>query len=178
MGQLPHQHIRLPMIAWSQVRPRPEQRHAPTTRDIDCPFCGTLLRVPVRAINTRCTGCQKHLRLEDVVVRGDSPLTRITTCGNILIEPNARFSGLLQAFSVVVAGRVMGTIIGTRSVEITATGKVAGTIATRDLRSHSQALVDGEINILKEDGSVTTSSTGPDHQPPAARAAPSSPVNP
>ena len=77
MGQLPHQHIRLPMIAWSQVRPRPEQRHAPTTRDIDCPFCGTLLRVPVRAINTRCTGCQKHLRLEDVVVRGDSPLQKV-----------------------------------------------------------------------------------------------------
>ncbi len=66
----------------------------------------------------------------------------------------------MQAYSVVVAGRVMGTIIGTHSVEITATGKVAGTIATRDLRSHEQAIVDGEINILHEDGSVTTTAAG------------------
>jgi cytoskeletal protein CcmA (bactofilin family) len=170
MGLFPRQHIRLPMMNWAQVTPRPEARQAPTTRDLDCPFCGQALRVPVRAINTRCTECHKHLRLEDVVVRGDSPLTRISTCGTILIEPNARFSGVLQAVSVVVAGRVMGTIIGTRSVEVTATGKVAGTIATRDLKTDQSALIDGEVNLLNADGSVTRLATGEDHQPasPAA----------
>lgn len=157
------------MMNWSQVTPRPEQRQAPTTRDLDCPFCGQELRVPVRAINTRCTECHKHLRLEDVVVRGDSPLTRITTCGTILVEPNARFSGALQAANVVVAGRVMGTIIGTRSVEIMATGKVAGTIATRSLVSDDRALIDGQVNILNADGTITTMTTGQDHQPPKYR---------
>jgi cytoskeletal protein CcmA (bactofilin family) len=166
MAILPRQLLRLPMMNWSQITPRPEARHAATTRDIDCPFCGQSFRVPLRAINTRCTACHKHLRLEDVVVRGDSPLTRISTCGTILIEPNARFSGVLQAAQVVVAGRVMGTIIGTRKVEVTSTGKIAGTIATRDLKADNQALIDGQINLLNPDGSVTTLATGADHQPP------------
>lgn len=159
MSLFSRQHIRLPMMNWAQVTPRPEARQAPTTRDLDCPFCGQELRVPVRAINTRCTACNKHLRLEDVVVRSDSPLTRISTCGAILIEPNARFSGVLQAATVVVAGRVLGTIIGTRFVEVTATGKVAGTIATRDLKADELAIIDGEINLLNADGSVTTTSS-------------------
>lgn len=162
-------HVRLPMMNWSQVTPRPEARQAPTTREMDCPFCGHTLRVPIRAINTRCTRCTRHLRLEDVVVRGDSPLTRIVTCGMILVEPSARFSGTLQATQVVVAGRVMGTIIGTQKVEIAASGKVAGTIATRDLACDPRALIDGQINILNADGTVTTLATGDDHQPPKYR---------
>ncbi len=163
------QHVRLPMMNWSQVIPRPESRNAPTTRDIDCPYCGETLRVPLRAINTRCTSCHKHLRLEDVVIRGDSPLTRVTTCGMILVEPCARFSGALQGAEVVIAGRVMGTVIGTRHVEVTATGKVAGTIATRELVADDGALIDGEINILNADSSITTLTTGADHAPPKYR---------
>jgi len=160
------QHVRLPMMNWSDVTRRPEQREAPTTRELDCPYCGQGLRVPVRALNTRCTQCHQHLRLEDIVLRGDSPLTRITTCGSILVEPNARFSGSLQASSIVVAGRVMGTLIATRSVEITATGKVAGTIATRELKAHDQSLIDGQINLLQPDGTITTHTTTPEHHAP------------
>jgi cytoskeletal protein CcmA (bactofilin family) len=160
------QHLRLPIVNWGSVAQRPEAREAATTRHIDCPFCGQQLRVPVRAINTRCTDCHKHLRLEDVVVRGDTPLTRIATCGTILIEPNARFNGALQASTIIIAGRVMGTIIGTQAVEITSTGKVAGTIATRHLRADQTAVVDGQVNILNPDGTVTTTNTTPDHHTP------------
>ena len=152
--------LRLPMMEWNRVVRRPEQRQASTTRGMDCPFCGESLRVAVRAINTRCTACQKHLRLEDVVIHGDSPLTRVSTCGSILVEPNARFAGVLQATSIVVAGRVMGTVLGTRSVEVTATGKVAGTIATRELRASPQAVIDGEVAILHADGTVTRQAAG------------------
>ena len=162
----PRSHVRLPMMNWAKVVQRPEAREAPTTRPIDCPFCGEGLRVPTRAINTRCTNCHKHLRLEDVVVRGDSPLTRISTCGSILIEPNARFSGALQASTIVIAGRVMGTVIGTQSVEVTGTGKVAGTIATRHLQASDKSLIDGQINLLNPDGTITTLATGDDHHPP------------
>src|SRR5690349_5655889 len=77
MSIFSRQHLRLPLVHWNQVVPRPEARQAPTTRDIDCPHCGGTLRVAIRAINTRCTSCHKHLRLEDVVLRGDSPLTRV-----------------------------------------------------------------------------------------------------
>src|ERR1700710_691369 len=108
------QHVRLPLINWSNVVQRPEARQAATTRDIDCPHCGESLRVAIRAINTRCTECYKHLRLEDVVIRGDSPLTRIVTCGSILVEPSARFSGILQGRELGIAGRGMGTVSGTR----------------------------------------------------------------
>ena len=163
------QHVRLPLINWNKVVQRPEAREAPTTREIDCPQCGEGLRVAIRAINTRCTSCHQHLRLEDVVIRGDSPLTRVVTCGTILIEPSAKFLGVLQGSEIVVAGRVMGTLIGTRRVEVTSTGKVAGTIATRDLVAHSQGLIDGEIHILNVDGSVTRMTTGADHAPPKYR---------
>jgi len=159
------QHVRLPIVNWTTVVQRPEARQAPTTRDIDCPHCGEPLRVAIRAINTRCTACHKHLLLEDVVVRGDSVRTRIVTCGSILIEPSARFSGVLQGSEVVIAGRVMGTVIGTRKIEVTATGKVAGTLATRDLVAHDASLIDGQINILNPDNTISTSTTGPDHHP-------------
>lgn len=151
--------IRLPLVNWNQVAPRPEARQAPSTREMDCPFCGEMLRVPARAINTRCTSCQRHLQLEDVVVRGDCVKNRIATCGSILVEPSARFSGILQGTDVVIAGRVMGTVIGTRQVEITATGKVAGTIATRALKSHPEAVIDGEIHILHADNSISTTAS-------------------
>ncbi len=163
------QHVRLPLINWNQVVQRPEARSAPTTRDIDCPHCGESLRVAIRAINTRCTGCYKHLRLEDIVIRGDSPLTHIVTCGSILVEPSARFSGILQGSELVIAGRVLGTLIGTRRVEVTGTGKVAGTVATRELVVAPESLVDGEIHILNADGSISTMATGPDHAPPKYR---------
>jgi cytoskeletal protein CcmA (bactofilin family) len=160
------QHVRLPLIDWNRVVQRPESRNAPTTREIDCPHCGGSLRVAIRALNTRCTECAKHLRLEDIVIRGDSPLTRVVTCGSILVEPSARFSGMLQGSELVIAGRVMGTLIGTRRVEVTATGKIAGTVATRDLVVSPQSVVDGEIHILNKDGSITTMATGADHAPP------------
>ncbi len=156
MSLIPRQHLRLPMMNWANVTQRPESRSAPTTRDLDCPFCGQELRVPYRAINTRCTNCHKHLRLEDVVVKGDSPLTRISTCGTIVIEPSGRFAGVLQASHVVVAGRVMGTVIGTRVIEVTNTGKIAGTVATRDLIASESCIIEGEINLLQEDGSIKT----------------------
>ncbi len=116
--------------------------------------------VAIRAINTRCTDCHKHLRLEDIVIRGDSPLTHIVTCGSILVEPSGRFSGVLQGSEVVIAGRVMGTLIGTQRVEVTNTGKVAGTVATRKLVVDSQGLVDGEVHILNADGTITTEGVG------------------
>jgi hypothetical protein len=157
------QHVRLPLVNWNQVVQRPEARQAPSTRDIDCPHCGEPLRVAIRAINTRCTACHKHLLLEDIVVRGEYARHRIVTCGSILIEPSARFSGILQGSEVTVAGRVMGTVIGTQRVEVTATGKVAGTIATRNLVTHDAALIDGQVNILHADNSISTHTTTPDH---------------
>ena len=159
MGMFAKQHIRLPMGLWSSVTPRPEQRGASTTRAIECPFCGQALRVPNRALNTRCTACRQHLRLEDIVVAGNWPVTRLSTCGSILIEPNGRFSGVMQAANIVIAGRVMGTVIGTRCIEITSTGKVAGTLATRELKADPRALIDGEINLLHSDGTVTRTNT-------------------
>ena len=125
-------------------------------RTVSCPYCGAS-RVPARAINTRCSGCLKHLLLEDVVIRGDCVRNHIVTGGTILVEPSARFAGTLQGSEVVIAGRVMGTVIGTQRVEITATGKVAGTIATRRCKAHVSALIDGQINILNPDNTVSTS---------------------
>ena len=157
------QHVRLPIVNWSQVVQRPESRQAPTTRDIDCPHCGEPLRVAIRAINTRCTACHRHLRLEDVVIRGESPLTRVVTCGSILIEPSAKFQGTLQGSEIVIAGLVLGTVIGTQRVEVTSTGKVAGTVATRHLQVHDAALIDGQINILNADNTISTHMTTADH---------------
>ena len=68
---------------------------------------------------------------------------------------------MLQGSEVVIAGRVMGTVIGTRKIEVTATGKVAGTLATRDLITHDASLIDGQINILNPDNTISTTSTGP-----------------
>jgi hypothetical protein len=152
-------YARLPFHDANRFAPRPETRHATTLRTISCPHCGETLRVALRALNTRCTACMKHLLLEDVVVRGDSVRTSIITCGTILIEPSARFSGVLQGSEIVIAGRVMGTVIGTERVQVTSTGKVAGSIATRTLAADPHALIDGEVSILNADNTVSISAT-------------------
>jgi cytoskeletal protein CcmA (bactofilin family) len=63
----------------------------------------------------------------------------------------------------------MGTIIGTQRVEVTATGKVAGTIATRHLATDDRALIDGQINILNADGTISSMATGADREMPRYR---------
>ena len=69
---------RLPLMESDRATAWPG-RAAPATRVVACPHCGDGVRVAVRAINTRCTGCMKHLMLEDVVVRGDSVRSQIIT---------------------------------------------------------------------------------------------------
>ena len=71
-----------------------------------------------------------------------------------------RFPGTLQGSEIVIAGRVMGTVIGTRHVSVTSTGKVAGTIATRHLAADDHSLIDGEIHILNEDGTISPDGGG------------------
>jgi cytoskeletal protein CcmA (bactofilin family) len=124
-------------------------------REMDCPYCGQRVRAGARAMGARCMACQRNLVLDDVVVRGESVRSQIITCGTILVEPAARFFGVLQGSEVVIAGRVMGTVIGTQRVEVTATGKVAGSIATRQLHAHDSALIDGEVAILHADRTVS-----------------------
>ncbi len=148
-------HPRLPIIPWGDVRRRPEDRGSAGVMEMDCPLCGQALKVPGRAINTRCTQCHKHLFLENVIVADLHGRTRINTCGTVAIEPTGRFSGELQASSVVIAGRVMGSVVATASVTISRTGKFAGVIATRELQIAPDAIFQGEAFVLHEDGSFT-----------------------
>lgn len=148
-------HPRLPMIPWGDVRRRPEDRGSSSVMEIDCPLCGQSLKVPARAINTRCTHCHKHLYLENIVIADLSGRTRINTCGDVVIEAAGRFSGELQATSVHISGRMLGSLVATRSVTITRSGKFAGVIATRELQIAPDAVFQGEAFVLHEDGTVT-----------------------
>ncbi len=143
------------MIPWGDVRRRPEDRGSNSVMEIHCPLCGQVLKVPSRAINTRCTHCHKHLYLENIVIADLSARTRINTCGDVVIESTGRFSGELQANTVHLSGRMLGSMVATDSVTITRTGKFAGVIATRELQIAPDAIFQGEAFVLHEDGSVT-----------------------
>ena len=161
------QPVRLPLMHWNQVVPRPEAGGMPRDAGYRLPALRGVAAGPDPGDQYAVHGrCHKHLLLEDIVVRGDLRCSgTLLPAGRYWIEPSARFSGTLQGAEVVRRRRVMGTVIGTQRVEVTATGKVAGIIATRNFqaRNGSGEAIDGQINILNADNTISTHATTADH---------------
>ncbi len=62
------------------------------TRAIRCYLCGYRFTVSARAMSTTCPGCNKAIKIEDMVVKTYLPVVDLQTCGRIKITKRGRIA--------------------------------------------------------------------------------------
>ncbi len=65
---------------------------AVSTRAVRCYLCGYRFTVSLRAMSTTCPGCNKAIKIEDMVVKTYVPVVDLQTCGRIRITKRGRIA--------------------------------------------------------------------------------------
>jgi len=149
--------VSLPLHKFTTVTTRtreqiqPNAPPAPAPRDVPercCVYCGHALYAPRRALIIRCPKCFTQIHVKDVLIENDLDAPRTITAGKIIVGPEARVRGDLIACHIVIAGRVLGEVLASHSCRVTATGKVAGRILSRQLAIAPGAIVEGQVELV------------------------------
>lgn len=96
--------------------------------------------------NVKLTGTLKDAN--DITIFGHVE-GEVISDKNVMLEENASVKGPITAQIITVSGSVNGSINAETKLEITPTGKVTGSIATRDLIIKSGAQFDGKSAMIK-----------------------------
>ncbi len=59
-------------------------------RKIRCYLCGRGLEVSTKTMSTTCPGCNRAIKIEDVLVKSYVPVNELQTCGRIKITKRGR----------------------------------------------------------------------------------------
>ena len=59
-------------------------------REVRCYLCGHRFEVSARTMSTTCPGCNRPIKVEDVVVKTYLPVNDLQTCGKIKIARKGR----------------------------------------------------------------------------------------
>jgi len=99
-----------------------------TLRAIQCYHCRSAFEVSARAMTVSCPACHKKLLVEDVVIKDAQSVTKLQTCGRILIEKNGRvMAQLVEAHQgIEVQGVIEAKVLSGRPVIIGAKAQWKG----------------------------------------------------
>lgn len=61
-----------------------------TKKTIRCYLCGREQNVSTRTMSTTCPGCNKAIKVEDVIIKSYMPVNDVQTCGKIKITKRGR----------------------------------------------------------------------------------------
>ncbi len=118
-------------------------------REIRCYLCGYRLTVSMRAMSTTCPGCNKAIKIEDVIVKTYIPVIDLQTCGRIKITKRGRVAARrIQSGDGITCDGVMegaietdgdvdlgpkaswkGTTLLSRSIKIAAGARLIGVVS-------------------------------------------------
>ena len=84
-----------------------------TLREVQCYHCGAQFEISARAMTVSCPKCYKKLLVEDVVVKTAQGVTKLQTCGRIIIEKSGRVTAkLVEAHQgIEVHGIIEGKVL-------------------------------------------------------------------
>lgn len=84
-----------------------------TLRAVQCYHCGAHFEISARAMTVSCPKCYKKLLVEDVVVKTAQGVTKLQTCGKIIIERKGRVKAtLVEAHQgIEVHGIIEGKVL-------------------------------------------------------------------
>jgi cytoskeletal protein CcmA (bactofilin family) len=88
--------------------------------------------------------------IKDLTLTGELQQDRILTAGRITVAAEARFQGELVACNVEIAGMVLGNILASHTCRLRPTAKVAGNILCRHLIIDPGALLEGQVELVRE----------------------------
>jgi hypothetical protein len=119
------------------------------TRTIECYLCGRRQDVSVKALSTNCPGCNKAIRIEDLVVNTYTPVNDLETCGRIVVTKKGRVAAkrIRAGDGIECEGTLHGAVETPGDVTLGAKAEWKG--AT--LRSRRLVVTDG----VKLEGRIT-----------------------
>lgn len=114
---------------------------AAATRTVRCYICGHRLRVSLRTLSTACPGCNKAIKVEDVVVKSYTPVFDLQTCGKIRITKRGRVAAkrIHSGDGIVCEGVMEGNVETDGQVKMGPKASWKG----ESLLSRSLAIADG-----------------------------------
>jgi cytoskeletal protein CcmA (bactofilin family) len=68
--------------------------------------------------------------------------------GPVTLAEGGRWTGVLRAADVIVAGRVDGDVVAAGRVEISGTAEISGSITGNSIAVAEGAIIEGEINVV------------------------------
>ena len=66
------------------------KKKTPALRKIRCYLCGRAFEVSAKAMSSTCPGCNRAIKIEDVVVKSYVPVIDLQTCGKIKVTKRGR----------------------------------------------------------------------------------------
>ena len=114
---------------------------AAATRTVRCYICGHRLRVSLRTLSTACPGCNKAIKVEDVVVKSYTPVFALQTCGKIRITKRGRVAAkrIQSGDGIICEGVIEGDVETDGQVRLGPKSSWKGS----SLQSRSLAIVAG-----------------------------------
>ena len=66
------------------------KKKTPVRRNIRCYLCGRSFEVSAKAMSSTCPGCNRAIKIEDVIVKSYVPVIELQTCGKIKVTKRGR----------------------------------------------------------------------------------------
>jgi hypothetical protein len=115
-----------------------------------CVYCGHVLYAPPRLVRVRCPRCCQEMASRDVVLSGEVSEERVVTAAKIVVAPGARCRGELVACNIEIEGMVLGNVLASHCCRLKPTAKVAGNILCRHLVIEPGAVLEGQVELVRE----------------------------
>ena len=124
-----------------------------------CYLCGHRSKVSMRTMSTTCPGCNRAIKVEDIVVKSYIPVIDLQTCGMIRIAKRGRVAAkrIQGGAGIICDGAMEGTIETDGDVRLGPKASWKG----KSLRSRSLSVAEG----AKLMGVVTISRRPADEEP-------------
>lgn len=143
-----------PTISRPAASPPPPQISSSivTTRpDRCCVYCGHVLYAPPRLLRVRCPRCCQEMPSKDVTLSGEVSEERILTAAKIVVAADGQYKGELVACNIEIEGMVLGNVLASHCCRLKPTAKVAGNILCRHLVIEPGAVLEGQVELVREE---------------------------
>ena len=110
-------------------------------RIVRCYLCGHAFEVSARAMSTTCSGCNKAIKIEDLVIKSYMPVNDVQTCGRVKVTKRGRIVArtIRAGDGITCEGSIEGRIETDGDLELGAKSAWKG----GELQSRSLVVKDG-----------------------------------
>lgn len=114
-------------------------------RQVRCYACGHAFGVGAKAVTARCPECTKHLNLRDVVIKRGAMLSRVETCGRIVVARKASLNAqrIVAGEGILVEGRCDADAVSGGTVRLARRARWKGDCAAPAIVVEPGALIEG-----------------------------------